>query len=493
MLQFQDTFFQPEIRDGFFVDATMKTVWAAELEVVQVIAEVCERHGLTWYAAFGTLLGAIRHEGFIPWDDDVDLMMLREDYMKLMEVLPQEMPEGFLLQSPFSEAGSAQYHSTLFNGDGISVEPEHLRQFHSCPFSVGVDIFPLDYLPRDEEKRKRQKLLFTMAGRVNQMARNLAGGFKLDQSEAGMTREQYIAELSEGMRQLEEFCNVKFDPAWMEQQDWRRIITEMWRLANEIAMQYGETESDGIVMYGDYISWESKVYPKEWFAEVYSATFEDFMLPIPNGYDEFLKTVYGDYMCKVKHGGMHDYPGYAKQLKQLRLMLKEKEVAGNAANSNESDMQWASKDDSMKDSGRNEHEKRKKQENIFPRNWRTMPAGRKVLLYEGGTTLYAEYGEQALQKLEYNLQLFRENQDKILLWWRPQAQMRTLLGLISEELVHRYDKILREYKECAWGICDETDDIERAVENCNAYYGDYCETEREALAKGVPVMIEQMV
>ena len=478
MLLFQDTFFQPEIRTGFFVDATMKTVWAAELEVVQVIAEVCERHGLTWYAAFGTLLGAIRHEGFIPWDDDIDLMMLRDDYMQLMEYLPQEMPEGYLLQSPFSEAGSAQYHSTLFNIDGISVEPEHLRQFHGCPFSVGVDIFPLDYLPRDEEKRKRQKVLFTMAGRVNQMARNLDGGFKLDQSEANMSKDQYIAELSAGMRELEKLCGVEFDPSWIEEGDWRHIISEMWRLANEIAMQYGEDESDGIVMYGDYITWEHKVYPKEWFAEVYSATFEDFMLPIPNGYDEFLKTAYGDYMRCVKHGGMHDYPGYAKQLKQLRLMMKKREAEESAQGQTvQAGGEAASK----------------KQEKIYPAHWREMIEGRKVLLYEGGTTLYAEDGEKALQKLEDNLQLFEQNREKILLWWRPQAQMRTLLGLISEDLADRYAKVLQNYKECAWGICDETDDIERAVEYCNAYYGDYCETQREAVAKGVPVMIEQMI
>ena len=90
MLEFQDDFFRPEIRDGFFVDATMKTLWAAELEVLNTVAEICARHNLTWYAGFGTLLGAVRHEGFIPWDDDMDIMLLRPDYMKLMEVLPQE-------------------------------------------------------------------------------------------------------------------------------------------------------------------------------------------------------------------------------------------------------------------------------------------------------------------------------------------------------------------------------------------------------------------
>ena len=84
MLEFQEGFFEPEIREGFFVDSTMKTVWAAELEVLQTIAEICAKYNLTWYAGFGTMLGAIRHEGYIPWDDDLDIMMMRDDYMKLI-------------------------------------------------------------------------------------------------------------------------------------------------------------------------------------------------------------------------------------------------------------------------------------------------------------------------------------------------------------------------------------------------------------------------
>ena len=120
MLEFREGFFEQEIRNGFYLDTTMKTVWASGIEVLQKIAEVCDRYGFTWYAAYGTLLGAVRHEGFVPWDDDFDIWLLREDYNKLMEVLPKELPEGYLVRSPLTDACSVNPGIVLTSLNTIS-------------------------------------------------------------------------------------------------------------------------------------------------------------------------------------------------------------------------------------------------------------------------------------------------------------------------------------------------------------------------------------
>ena len=94
---FPDSFFEDEVRDGFYVPALMKRSWAAQIEVLEAVARICKKHHIRWFADRGTLLGAVRHKGFIPWDDDLDICMLRDDYIRFNAVIRRELPKGFYI------------------------------------------------------------------------------------------------------------------------------------------------------------------------------------------------------------------------------------------------------------------------------------------------------------------------------------------------------------------------------------------------------------
>ena len=80
-------------------DQLQRQIWATEQEILDVIHQVCTEYGLRYSLAYGTLIGAVRHKGFIPWDDDIDLIMPREDYEKLLAIWNEAAPKGYILQN----------------------------------------------------------------------------------------------------------------------------------------------------------------------------------------------------------------------------------------------------------------------------------------------------------------------------------------------------------------------------------------------------------
>lgn len=314
MLNFPEEFFEAQVIDDFLVDATMKTVWAAELEVLNEIVRVCEKYGLTWYMAFGSLLGTVRHQGFIPWDDDIDIILKREDYMQLLNVLPGELPSGYIVRSPLLEGGYPEYHSCVVNSDSISIEPEHLKKFHGCPFVVGVDVFPLDYLVEGEEN-SRQMGLFKAARQAALMVKNGEAGEKLEAI----------------LKILEQKCDVTIERTYQRNpnsDDARdELIAGLWGLANEIVMWGNGRETGRVTMYLDYLKYH-KYYKAQWFENVIWMPFEGFQVAVPEEYDKILRETYGDYTIRNRNTAQHDYPFYNKQLEQLRKHVAKVEAAG---------------------------------------------------------------------------------------------------------------------------------------------------------------------
>ncbi len=303
-LEFSEDFFKAEVREDFYIDATMKTVWAAELELLSDIDAVCQKYNLQYFAGWGTMLGAVRHKGFVPWDDDMDIMMKRSDYNKLMSVLPKELPDSYRVYHAMSEEGHDLFWGCVTNADTISIEENRLHKFHNCPFWVGIDIFPLDYIPKDEDEA-------SLVENLMELIKNTVSLFKKENK-----TEEEKQNMEDGIEYIEKSLNLQLDKN-------KSIPAQLWRWGNMLASSYGEEDADGYI---DYAPRKGIIhYEKDVWDEVFLTEYEEFMIPVPQGYHDVLTKTYGDYSVRTKGGASHNYPYYNKQLNQLRDMIQQME------------------------------------------------------------------------------------------------------------------------------------------------------------------------
>lgn len=301
----QDIFYyEGEWREGFFVESKMRCAWAAEIEVLLEIDRICKKYGLVYYASHGTLLGAVRHKGFIPWDDDMDITMKRDDYRKFLQVAQDELPEEWiLLHSTGRKVEWEQPIARVVNADTYSLKFERMKRFHGCPYIVGVDIFPLDYFPVDKDEEEIQKLMLKFLFGV------------LCHVEEGAPREA----LEKDIKEVEDICKVRIDRE-------KSIKNQLYRAVDKVASLYQEQEAEELGFLAWNLNWEKKrKWKKEWFSDVKYLPFEDILMPVPIAYDEVLKGYYGeDYMVPKRMPAAHDYPFYKKQDRELEERTKNK-------------------------------------------------------------------------------------------------------------------------------------------------------------------------
>lgn len=151
-LDIPDKFFEGELRDSYFVTPEMKKVWAVELDLLNEFIKMCNANNLKWFADAGTVLGAIRHGGMIPWDDDIDVMMLREDYDRFCELAPKWFKYPYFFQSPKTNPGSIYFHAKIRNSDTTAIL--NVDKEFKYPWNQGIflDVFPIDNIPSNKEE-----------------------------------------------------------------------------------------------------------------------------------------------------------------------------------------------------------------------------------------------------------------------------------------------------------------------------------------------------
>ncbi|MBQ3778229.1 MAG: LicD family protein [Fibrobacter sp.] len=143
-------FFKPECRNDCDVSVEMKSVWAVELDLAQELLRVCKKHNLKMFADFGTLLGAARHKGFIPWDDDMDFSMLREDYEKLCSIAPYEFKHPYFFQYSNSGKEFINGHAKLRNSMTTGIVKDEMKRNLNYNQGIFIDILPIDNVSDNE-------------------------------------------------------------------------------------------------------------------------------------------------------------------------------------------------------------------------------------------------------------------------------------------------------------------------------------------------------
>lgn len=257
---------------------SLDEIQAVNVQTLFAFAEFCERHSLRYWLAYGTLLGAVRHEGIIPWDDDIDVWMPREDY------------EVFAVSFPDEECGTSYKFFYMGNDDrqydyrGIVSDERTLhtyeRRVTDLQYGLHIDVFPLDYQAEDERERRRDA--------------------KRSFSYVDFAHRVCLADKSRYLSSHSTLHGLCYRAARL----FSRVVSPRNLLLREDERAKCMPKSNWIGIAGDNAI---AGYRAEWFAETVELQFNGRKLHAPAGYDEILKTQYGDYMTLPPESERHPY------------------------------------------------------------------------------------------------------------------------------------------------------------------------------------------
>ncbi len=254
-----------EIRDGFLVDISRKKLWSIEMEMLNNLNSICEKHNIDWFLIGGSAIGAVRHKGFIPWDDDIDLGMKREDFERFIRDASQELSPRFVLQYGLNE-DCTEFHYFCRIRDTLSTGI--IRQEFRNPVGnkgVFIEIYPFDFV---SDRKWIRTVQWKMSMAIIELIRN-----KVYQTSIGN-----MAKMIKGL--------LPSDPKKLHTK-WMKICTRYnnreHRLVDTVSIP-GYSASEVDLFYYQDISVTVKV------------PFEDTYVRIPVGNDRCLRKTYGDYM-----------------------------------------------------------------------------------------------------------------------------------------------------------------------------------------------------
>ncbi len=243
------------------------------LDVLAEFIRICKAHQLTYFCCGGTAIGAIRHQGMIPWDDDIDVFMPRPDYDRFVDIASHMDLGNYELVSPYTHPNYPLFFVKLCNRLTTLQEQEDIP----CVYGLYVDIFPIDGAPDDIEQARAMERRFTKTKH------------KLEAISTHITFGEYLHLLTMpkewgrfARKTLGFFCRQAYR---------RKLLRQM----HDICYQYDYQTANLVAVYcGSY--GPKEVFPKQWLQGTVAFPFEGMTVDLPKGYDQYLRQYYGDYM-----------------------------------------------------------------------------------------------------------------------------------------------------------------------------------------------------
>ena len=281
-MEINTSFYKEEIRSGFLVTEKRKKIWAVELQMLEKFDEICRKYSLTYYVYYGTLLGAVRHQGFIPWDDDIDVMMFRDDYERFQTIAPDEFTEPYFFQNSYTDRVMWPL-SKIRDSRTTAVEQQFRHLGSSFHQGIFIDIFPFDNVkdgvnPQFETIEQIQQLLWLSIVNPEAIIKAMEEGQKL-----------YL-----GTDFLINYLQKNVQEKFKIFESFNRSCLEQSKKVNYLIEE----------IYPDEVSCKS--VEKDWFHDIIYLPFEHLQIPAPAEYDKILTQCYGNYHQFVQGGSAHE-------------------------------------------------------------------------------------------------------------------------------------------------------------------------------------------